>query len=554
MHHLSIKTRLTLLTLFAILMLVLVAAGGWIGVGKVESALRLLGEEKLPTANLLSDIRSRTATLRAASLEAALWRTQQWQQARFKNIHERVVKTDQELTTALTAYGKLPLSSDEAAAWAQFSKIFKNWHGYAEQTTGIIGQLADNTDSAKQAELFEQYDTYNASWVYVVPGLQDTLNKLVAANAKATDAARQEGADAQRLAIRFILASLGAAVIVLLLLSTLIARGIVTSLGRMRNAIVAVAQDNDFTIRAAVSSRDEAGQTADAFNRLLEKMQASLRQVLHNANQVSEAARQASDVAERVSDASVSQSESAGSMAAAIEQMTVSINLISSSTQDALARARNAGTAARSGAGVISQTNREMDQIEVTVQQAGQRIDELGQQSATISTIVQVIKDVADQTNLLALNAAIEAARAGEQGRGFAVVADEVRKLAERTTRSASEISQMVAVMQDSARNAITGMDSVTTRVAAGKQLSDGAAGHVEEILGSADQVAHSISEISTALGEQTAVAHDIAGRVETIARMSEGNTHASKETARVSQELNQLAGALRQTAEQFRV
>ncbi len=89
--------------------------------------------------------------------------------------------------------------------------------------------------------------------------------------------------------------------------------------------------------------------------------------------------------------------------------------------------------------------------VSAEVNGATQVIEELKEDSRSMSRIVNAIRDITEQTNLLALNAAIEATRAGDQGLGFAVVADEVRILATRTQESTEEMNKSIVKINENA-------------------------------------------------------------------------------------------------------
>ncbi|HPT50618.1 MAG TPA: MCP four helix bundle domain-containing protein [Accumulibacter sp.] len=209
-------------------------------------------------------------------------------------------------------------------------------------------------------------------------------------------------------AIRNTTIAVGAVVLLLGLFSAFsIVRSITGPLNRMRATITQVQESGDFTRRITLSSTDEVGETAKAFDELMASLQQTFVKVLDDVDRVAVSAQSLSASSGHLADSTSNQSESTKVMAAAIEEMAASSNLVSNSAREALDISRQSGELSTEGGKIIEQAAKEMLRIADAVQRTSLTIEEVGQHSNQISSVVKVIKEIAGQTNLLALNAAI---------------------------------------------------------------------------------------------------------------------------------------------------
>jgi len=333
----------------------------------------------------------------------------------------------------------------------------------------------------------------------------------------------------------------------------MVIRRISHSLNELESAMCEIQTSNDLSRRVTVTATDEIGQIGHSFNQMIQSFQDIIQQVIGNSRGVMQAAATLSESSHRVAVSSQSQSDATASMAAAVEEVTTSIDHVAESSQETHDLARKSGELSVQGGVVVQGAAAEMSKIADSVKLSSQFIQELGEHSQQISAIVNVIKEIADQTNLLALNAAIEAARAGEQGRGFAVVADEVRKLAERTGRSTEEITGMIGSIQSGTQHAVASMQEGNARVIEGVAMANRAGDSMSQIRDGANQVISAVSDISSALREQSTASNQVAQNVERIARMTEENSVAANEIAAEAQQLESLAGALESAVSRFK-
>ncbi|MBI6955689.1 methyl-accepting chemotaxis protein [Pseudomonas sp. CCOS 191] len=351
-----------------------------------------------------------------------------------------------------------------------------------------------------------------------------------------------------------VVATLIAVVVIIALLGLLI-RVLMEPLHVMGRAMRDIAEgEGDLTRRLAIHAQDEFGSLAQSFNRFVERIHESIREVASATGQVNAVAGQVVSASNASIHNADQQSSRTSSVAAAINQLGAAAQEIAQNAALASQHSSAARGLAEEGQQVVGETIDVMNQLSARISDASGNIETLNNHTANIGQILDVISGISQQTNLLALNAAIEAARAGEAGRGFAVVADEVRNLAHRTQDSAQQVQRLIEELQAGAQVAVSTMNQ-------SQQHSDrsvGIANQAGERLGSVTQRIGEIDgmnqSVATATEEQTAVVESINVDITEINTLNQEGVQNLQSTLRACTDLEHQVERLKHLVGSFRI
>lgn len=319
-------------------------------------------------------------------------------------------------------------------------------------------------------------------------------------------------------------------------------RNIVAPVVKMSENARRISQ-GDLTQRVDYVTNNEIGVLARALNDVSANLRETFADIGKSSQTLNNSSQELSAVANQVS-ANISDLSNRANVAAAsanqmsanaidathnAEQSSSNINTIAAGAEEMTATIGEIAQNAEKARGV---THRAVE----SVKSASSRVDVLSNAAAEISKVTEVIVEIAEQTKLLALNATIEAARAGEAGKGFAVVASEVKDLAQQTNEATEEIRSKIEAMQTSTSSTVTEMSQINKVIADVSDLVSNIATAVEQQSATTQDIAQNVSQAASGIQEVT----------RRISQVSDASQSISADVATFDQSTSEVENATR--------
>jgi methyl-accepting chemotaxis protein len=293
--------------------------------------------------------------------------------------------------------------------------------------------------------------------------------------------------------------------------------------GALEEALLAL-KSGDLTHRIGEEFPGKYQRLRDDFNAMIEALEDQIREVAVASTTVRAGASEISAAAQDLAARTEQQATTLGETTSTVMALTESV------------------TNARAAAVVAAQAAREAEKEATNSgRQMGDAVTAMTSIAATsekMRSIVAIIDGISFQTNLLALNAGVEAARAGDAGRGFAVVANEVRGLAERSSKAASEIAELIVT---SGKEVQQGVEMVSQTQAS-----------LSRIVKQAIDVSTMIADLSQKCVQQTEAIEHVNGVIGNLDNATQLNAALVEEAAAAAASLANESERLAQVVGRF--
>jgi methyl-accepting chemotaxis protein len=550
-RNLRISAKLIIGFLVVAIIAAVVGVVGLININKINKADTMLYEKNTLGISYSADASTYFQRLRYNALELTILDTAEAKKENTDKITEFCGTIDE----LLLKYRNVIESDDDIAA---YDSLNAKWEEYKNYMQDVIKYSNAGQDAEAKNVIIVETDKVGTE-------IREELELIVEDNAAEAEQRSLNNDTTAARAFTMLIIVIAVGVILSIALGIYISRLISIPIQKLTKASDKLAQGDVNNISIEINSKDETGMLAASFKKMIENIhnQALSVEMLADGdltvevpissandmlgNKLSEMVKKNNEVlsniysaseqvaagAKQVSDSSVLLSEGATEQASAIQELTASIEEISSETGMNAQNANEANKLAEEAKSNAKQGNYQMKEML-------KAMDEISESSTNISKVIKVIDDIAFQTNILALNAAIEAARAGQHGKGFAVVAEEVRNLAARSANAAKETTEMI--------------EGSIKKSAGGTKIAKDTAQALDRIVSDIEQVATLVGSIANASNEQAIGIKQINQGIMQVSQVVQSNSATSEESAAASEELSSQAILLKETVNQFKV
>ncbi len=311
--------------------------------------------------------------------------------------------------------------------------------------------------------------------------------------------------------------------------------------------------DGNLTVRAQVTE-GVMGTVADFFNATIESLQQLVLQVQSAANVVTITAEDSEGDIQSLSGEARRQAESITNALSQLQVMTTSIQAVAENAKAAEAEVQEAGKILATSDQAMNQTVAGIVAVQKTVYATARKVKNLGEASAKISRVVNLISEFANQTNILALNASVEATRVSQEEQGFATVATEVRTLAEQSANATREIEQIVVEIQTETDEVIKAMEMGLKRVMVGTKYVKGTRKILTNLVNVSQHIEELVEQIAHSAVSQAQTSTVLSQTVQEVAAIANQTSEKSSTVADSFSQLVTVAGQLQQGITQFTV